>query len=150
MASCAPVSLELCPRTQRRPETTGIYFTSADLLLPTWRRAPGAAWNGRENPSSRGALLFSFFWDNALSDSDDVWSHPFQATDPLGTPYGLNTASSSVQQSFGSALEQMNASGFPYDIALAQVQYVTLDGQNIPLPGGPADPNGELLSLIHI
>jgi acyl-homoserine-lactone acylase len=35
----------------------------------------------------------------------------------------------------------MNASGFPYDIALGQVQYVTLDGQNIPLPGGPADPN---------
>jgi acyl-homoserine lactone acylase PvdQ len=97
--------------------------------------------------SSRGALLFSFFWDNALSDWADVWSHPFQATDPLGTPYGLNTASSWVQQSFGSALEQMNASGFPYDLALGQVQYVTLDGQNIPLPGGPADPNGELNAM---
>jgi acyl-homoserine-lactone acylase len=106
-----------------------------------------AAWNGRENPASRGAVLFSFFWDNALSDWDATWSHPFQASDPLGTPYGLNTASSWVQQAFGSALAQMNTFNFPYDIALGQVQYVTLDGRGIPLPGGQADPSGEFNAM---
>jgi acyl-homoserine-lactone acylase len=106
-----------------------------------------AAWNGRENPTSRGAVLFADFWGNALSDWGATWSHPFQASDPLGTPYGLNTASSAVRQAFGDALAQMTTDHQPYDIALGQVQYVTLDGQNIPLPGGPADPNGELNAM---
>jgi acyl-homoserine-lactone acylase len=107
-----------------------------------------AAWNDTENPSSRGAVLFADFWGIALSsDWDAVWTHPFQVSDPLGTPYGLNTASPTVQQAFGDALAEMTANQEPYDIALGQVQYVTLDGQNIPLPGGPADPNGELNAM---
>jgi acyl-homoserine-lactone acylase len=106
-----------------------------------------AAWNDTENPGSRGAVLFADFWGNALSDWDAVWTHPFQVTDPLHTPYGLDTASPAVKQAFGDALEQMTTDGQPYDIALGQVQYVTLDGQDIPLPGGPADPNGELNAI---
>lgn len=105
-----------------------------------------AAWNGRENPGSRGAALFAFFWGD-LGTWDATWLHPFQASDPLGTPYGLNTDSSSVQQAFGDALMQMNNNHFPYNIALGQVQYVTLDGRNFPLPGGQSDPNGEFNAL---
>jgi acyl-homoserine-lactone acylase len=104
-----------------------------------------AAWNGRENPGSRGAVLFADFWANALNG--DPWSHPFQVTDPVHTPYGLDTGSPAVQQAFGSALAQMTAEDQPYGIALGQVQYVTLDGQQIPLPGGPADPNGEINAM---
>ncbi|HEX3925740.1 MAG TPA: penicillin acylase family protein [Streptosporangiaceae bacterium] len=106
-----------------------------------------AAWNERENPGSRGAVLFADFWGEALSLPGGPWSHPFQASDPVHTPYGLDTASLAVRQAFGDALAQMTAAGQPYGIALGQVQYVTLDGQNIPLPGGPADPNGELNAM---
>jgi acyl-homoserine-lactone acylase len=101
-----------------------------------------AAWNGRENPTSRGAVLFAFFWGKAVQD--DPWSHPFQVSDPVHTPYGLNAASTTVQQDFGDALYAMTSAHLPYNITLGQVQYVLLDGHRFPMPGGPADPNGEL------
>jgi acyl-homoserine-lactone acylase len=104
-----------------------------------------AAWNGRENPGSRGAVLFADFWGNALQG--DPWAHPFQASDPLQTPYGLDTASAAVQQAFGMALKQMSASHLPYGVALGQVQYVLLDGQRFPMPGGIPDPNGEFNAM---
>jgi acyl-homoserine-lactone acylase len=100
-----------------------------------------AAWNDRENPGSRGAVLFAFFWGQALPG--DPWSHPFQLSDPLHTPSGLNTASPAVRRAFGDALALMTTNHLPYNIALRQVQYVLLNGQRIPMPGGPADPNGE-------
>ena len=106
-----------------------------------------AAWNGRENPGSRGAVLFAGFWGNALNLPGGPWSHPFQVTDPVHTPYGLDTASPAVRQTFGDALAQMRKARQPYGIALGQVQYVLLDGQQIPLPGGPADPNGEFNAM---
>jgi acyl-homoserine-lactone acylase len=106
-----------------------------------------AAWNDQENPGSRGAVLFADFWGMALSDWKATWSHPFQVSDPVQTPYGLNITSSAVQQAFGNALAEMTAGHQPYDIALGQRQYVLLDGQKIPLPGGPADPNGELNAM---
>jgi acyl-homoserine-lactone acylase len=43
-----------------------------------------AAWNDRENPRSRGAVLFAAFWENALErPPGDPWSHPFRAADPV-------------------------------------------------------------------
>jgi acyl-homoserine-lactone acylase len=106
-----------------------------------------AAWHGRENPGSRGAVLFADFWGSALNLPASPWSHPFQVTDPVHTPYGLDTASPAVQQTFGDALAQLRTDHQPYGIALGQVQYVLLDGQRIPLPGGPADPNGEFNAM---
>jgi acyl-homoserine-lactone acylase len=106
-----------------------------------------AAWNGREDPGSRGAVLFAYFWGYVLSDWDTTWAHPFQASAPLSTPYGLNTASPWVQQAFGWALTQLTTAHLPYDVALGQVQYVVRDGTRIPLPGGQPDPNGEFNAL---
>jgi acyl-homoserine-lactone acylase len=106
-----------------------------------------AAWNGRENPGSRGAVLFAAFWGNALGLPGGPWSHPFRVTDPVHTPDGLDTARPAVQQAFGQALAQLRTGHQPYDIALGQVQYVLRNGRPIPLPGGPADPNGELNAM---
>jgi acyl-homoserine-lactone acylase len=103
-----------------------------------------AAWNGREDIDSRGAVLFRVFWESALSLAAGPWLHPFTVTDPLGTPYGLNTGSTAVRQAFGDALATLTAAHLPYDVALGTVQYVVRDGTKIPLPGGPSDPDGEL------
>jgi acyl-homoserine-lactone acylase len=102
-----------------------------------------AAWNGRENPGSRGAVLFREFWESALSIPSGLWTHPFSTANPVNTPYGLNTASKAVQQAFGNALASLRAAHLPYDVALGTVQYVVRNGKHIPLPGGPADPDGE-------
>jgi acyl-homoserine-lactone acylase len=102
-----------------------------------------AAWNGRENPSSRGAVLFREFWESASQVPGGPWTHPFSAANPVNTPYGLNTASKGVQQAFGNALASLSAARLPYDVALGTVQYVVRNGKKIPLPGGPGDPLGE-------
>jgi acyl-homoserine-lactone acylase len=102
-----------------------------------------AAWNGRENPGSRGAVLFREFWESALDVPGGPWTHPFSAANPVNTPYGLNTGSKEVQQAFGNALASLTAAHLPYDVALGTVQYVVRNGKQIPLPGGPDDPLGE-------
>jgi acyl-homoserine-lactone acylase len=103
-----------------------------------------AAWNGREDVDSRGAVLFRVFWESALSLSSGPWLHPFSVADPIGTPYGLDTASPGVQQAFGNSLATLKAAHIPYDVALGTVQYVVRNNTRIPLPGGPSDPDGEL------
>jgi acyl-homoserine-lactone acylase len=106
-----------------------------------------AAWSGTENPGSRGAVLFRLFWEAALALPGGPWSHPFQATDPLHTPNGLNTASPQVQQAFGNALAALHAAHLPYDVPLSAVQYLTIHGKPIPLPGGPGDPDGQFNAI---
>jgi acyl-homoserine-lactone acylase len=106
-----------------------------------------AAWDDTENPGSRGAVLFRYFWQNALNLPSGPWLHPYQPARPLTTPYGLDTASVQVRQAFGDALQAMTAAQLPYDVALSAVQYVTLNGERFPLPGGPADPVGEFNAI---
>ena len=115
-----------------------------------------AAWDGQENPDSRGAALFQAFWcpfvftsnsPGALCQSGSPWTRPFSAADPVGTPSGLDTASTAVQQAFGDALASLTAAHLPYDVPLGQVQYVVRNGQRIPLPGGPGDPSGDFNAI---
>jgi acyl-homoserine-lactone acylase len=106
-----------------------------------------AAWNGRENPGSRGAVLFRAFWEGALALPDGPWSHPFSAADPLGTPSGLNATSPAVQKAFGDALAELTAAHVPYDVPLGTLQFVVRHGQQIPLPGGPGDPDGDFNAI---
>jgi acyl-homoserine-lactone acylase len=107
-----------------------------------------AAWNGRENVGSRGAVLFREFWEAALNlDPDVMWSTQYNAASPLSTPSGLDTASSQVQQAFGDALASLKAAHLPYNVALGTVQYVVRNGKKIPLPGGPGDPDGEFNAI---
>jgi acyl-homoserine-lactone acylase len=106
-----------------------------------------AAWNDRENPSSRGAVLFRAFWSGAVSLPRGPWSHPYRAAAPLTTPSGLNTASTAVQQAFGDALAEFTAAHLPYNLALGSYQFVLRDGKQIPLPGGPGDPLGEFNAI---
>ncbi len=106
-----------------------------------------AAWDGRENIGSQGAVLFREFWENALNTPNGPWQHPFSPANPVNTPYGLNTASTAVQQAFGNALATLKAAHLPYNVALGTVQYVIRNGTKIPLPGGPGDPDGEFNAI---
>jgi acyl-homoserine-lactone acylase len=106
-----------------------------------------AAWDGRENIDSRGAVLFRDFWENTFGIPNGPWSQPFDPTDPLHTPNGLATANSQVQQAFGDALSDLTAAHLPYNVALGTVQYLVRNGNNIPLPGGPGDPDGEFNAI---
>jgi acyl-homoserine-lactone acylase len=106
-----------------------------------------ADWNGRENVDSSGDVLFRDFWERALNLPDGPWSNPFNAADPINTPYGLDTGSQQIQQAFGDALADLTAAHLPYNVALGTVQYVVRNGKQIPLPGGPGDPDGEFNAI---
>jgi len=106
-----------------------------------------ARWNDRENAGSRGDVLFRDFWERALALEEGPWSHPFSASDPVNTPYGLETSNPQVQQAYGDALSDLSSHHIAYDVTLGARQYVVRDGRRITLPGGPGDPDGEFNAI---
>jgi acyl-homoserine-lactone acylase len=102
-----------------------------------------AAWDKRENTSSRGALLFRRFWENAAANpaspapGPSPWKNPFDPMDPVHTPNTLNTDSPQVQRAFGDALNDLSAAHIPIDAPLGQYQFATRNGVKIPINGGP-------------
>jgi acyl-homoserine-lactone acylase len=106
-----------------------------------------AAWDGRDNLSSRGALLFRRFWSRATTVQAPVlanpqrtplWDVPFDAADPVHTPRGLNVANPLTQRAFGDALSDLSSAGIAVDAPLGQYQIdARPDGTSTPYFGGP-------------
>ncbi len=108
-----------------------------------------AAWDLHENLNSSGAILFRRFWDRAVTAEPTPWSHPFDASDPVHTPYGLDTNDPQVRTALGDAISDLEAAHIPLDASPGQVQFATRNGQKIPLHGGPGDPNGEFNAIYN-
>jgi acyl-homoserine-lactone acylase len=108
-----------------------------------------AGWDLHENLGSHGAILFRRFWDRAVTATPSPWSHPFDASDPVHTPYGLDTNNAQVKAALGDAISDLNAAHIPLDAAPGQVQFATRNGQKIPIHGGPGDPNGEFNAIYN-
>jgi acyl-homoserine-lactone acylase len=100
-----------------------------------------AHWNGKADTDQRGAVLFADFW-NFANAAKQPFSHPFQLSQPVTTPYGLNTKDATVHTALGDAIKQLNAAHIPIDTTLGAVQYVSYHGKHITIPGGPGDPDG--------
>jgi len=99
-----------------------------------------AHWNGKFDTGQRGAVLFAAFWRFTLAASPSPFSHPFQLPHPVTTPYGLNTANTTVHTALGDAIQQLNKAHIPIDTTLGAVQFVTYHGSHITIPGGPGIP----------
>ena len=96
-----------------------------------------AGWDGTYGKDSRGSLLFARFVARLAAVPGGPWSTPFDAADPVGTPSGLTYGRAEVQQAFGDAAAELNAAGIPLDGRLGDHQYVTRDGERIPIHGAP-------------
>jgi acyl-homoserine-lactone acylase len=96
-----------------------------------------AGWDKREDSTSKGALLWRRFWSRASGAAGGPWLHPFDANDPVNTPNSLNTAHPTVQTALGDAITDLRGAKIPLDAPLGSVQYVTRDGERIPIHGGP-------------
>jgi acyl-homoserine-lactone acylase len=101
-----------------------------------------ARWDLRWDVSQRGEVLFGAFWSNAENSGASPFSHPFQLSHPVRTPYGLDTSSPAVRDALGDAIRQLNQAHIPLNATLGSVQHVTEHGTHIPIPGGPGDPDG--------
>jgi acyl-homoserine-lactone acylase len=108
-----------------------------------------ARWNGRADVAQRGAVLFAAFWNFAEAASPSPFSHPFQLSHPVTTPFGLDTTKFRVRTALGDAIQQLNQAHIPIDSTLGAVQFVTYRGSHIPIPGGPGDPDG-IFNAIYV
>jgi acyl-homoserine-lactone acylase len=101
-----------------------------------------AHWNMHWNIGQRGAELFGAFWQYASGAGNAAFTHKFQLSHPVTTPYGLNTKNSRVRDALGLAIGVLNGEHMPLDAKLGFEQYVSYHGKHIPIPGGPGDPDG--------
>jgi len=135
-----PALVQLC----RTFQAAGGYApTSAGGKVPIGDAcAVLARWDGRWDVGQRGAVLFGAFWGNASNSGQSPFSHPFELSDPVRTPYGLDTSDPAVRTALGDAISQLDQAGIPLNATLGSVQHVTYHGARIPIPGGPGDPDG--------
>lgn len=97
-----------------------------------------ANWDKTYNLDSPGALLFRRFASRGLANSGTMWKVPFDPNDPVNTPNTLNTLDPAVGQALANAVTDLRGAGIPLDAKLRDYQYVTRNGERIPIPGGPS------------
>jgi acyl-homoserine-lactone acylase len=96
-----------------------------------------AGWDKREDSTSKGALLWRRFWARASAAQGGPWIVPFNSADPVNTPNTLNTLHPVVQTALGDAITDLRGAHIPFDAPLGSSQYVTREGERIPIHGGP-------------
>ncbi|QKW35796.1 penicillin acylase family protein [Actinomadura sp. NAK00032] len=94
-----------------------------------------AGWDKTADTGSRGALLFDRYWRKALS-AWDLWRTPFNASDAVNTPRDFNTGSWAARKALLDAVDELKKSNIPLDAPLGDHQYVTRNGERIPIGGG--------------
>jgi acyl-homoserine-lactone acylase len=100
-----------------------------------------AGFNGRDDLDSKGAVLFRRFAVRALGGvalgQPSPFLTPFDASDPVNTPRGLNVLSPLVRKALGDAIADMKGAGLAFDSPLLGVQYEKRGDEKIPVHGGP-------------
>ena len=119
---------------RRHPHVWGDWqvSSSADVLRN---------WDGRLNNDSRGAVLWREFLIGFSGDdrstAGDLYSVPFNASDPVGTPNTIAEKTVTISNNLAAAMMALQSQGWALDIALGDVQY---DGraidERISIPGG--------------
>jgi acyl-homoserine-lactone acylase len=96
-------------------------------------------WDLSNNIDSRGAPLFREFWREARN-IPNVWRVPFNATDPLNTPTGLNftdaTTTAKVLEALAKSVRTIKKAGFASDATLGAVQFKNIGNTRIAIHGG--------------
>lgn len=64
------------------------------------------------------------------------YTNPFNLSDPIHTPSGLNTSKAAVPKALSDAVTELTGHGIPVDAKWGNHQYVIKNGQKIPIPGG--------------
>jgi len=95
------------------------------------------SWDRLYNNDSKGAYLFWAFWE--LADRlPGKWATPFDLKDPVNTPRDLVTSGPVAEQLRGAlraAVERLTKEGYALDVAWGAVQFVTRNGETIPIHG---------------
>jgi acyl-homoserine-lactone acylase len=104
-----------------------------------------ARYNNRDDLDSKGAILFRRFVERVRSSpvpvglptSSSIYTVPFDASDPVNTPRGLNTDNPQVKRALGDAVNDLRSNGIPLAATLRGHQYEMRGKERIPIHGGP-------------
>jgi len=94
-----------------------------------------SAWDRKTEVNSRGAVLFTFWWDQVRNSLFEI---PWSAKDPAGTPRGLKDPKLAVELLSKAAHAMLKKYG-SLDIAWGEVYRFRMNGKDLPANGGPAD-----------
>jgi acyl-homoserine-lactone acylase len=103
-------------------------------------------WDLHDNLDSKGALLFRRFAAHVVAApggapanpfASYVWAKPFDASDAVNTPSGLNTSNPYVRAALADAVTDLQNLGAPLDASLRDWQYEKRGDEKIPIHGGP-------------
>jgi acyl-homoserine-lactone acylase len=96
-------------------------------------------WDRRNNTTSVGAHVWTNFWGRA-SGTPSLYAVPFDATDPVNTPRGVNFANAATRTKLMGDLaltvKFFADNNIPLDREWGQVQFETRNGVPIPIHGG--------------
>jgi len=100
-----------------------------------------AAWDLHDNLDSQGAHLFREFMraagDSRTLPSNFNYDVAFDVNDPVHTPRGLNAVNNpNALVALASAVRTLRNAGVALDAKLGDLQYVTRNGERIPIHGG--------------
>jgi acyl-homoserine-lactone acylase len=93
-----------------------------------------AAWDGRADVDSRGAVLWREVWTR-LSNAGMPWTVPFDPGDPVNTPGALDPASPAIVAALAGAVADLRAKGIALDVPLGALQGEPRRGERIPIHG---------------
>lgn len=96
-----------------------------------------ADWDHTDRLDSHGAYLARQVIGKVLSAPGGVYTNPFNLSDPVHTPSGVNVANANVRKSIADSVTYMNSKSIPLNATWRDYQYVTKAGEKIPIPGGP-------------
>jgi len=97
-----------------------------------------AGYDGTGKLDAKGGWLF-VVWSDLDTDSP-FYATPFNPTQPLTTPSGLNTSSTATPLRWlADAVQNLQAHGVSVDASIGQVQHAP-QSRRIPIPGCPGDP----------
>jgi acyl-homoserine-lactone acylase len=99
-----------------------------------------AKWNGEMQLDSKAAMLFNAFWGK-LSARPDIWTVPFDQSDPIHTPRALavgGPAGEAVLNDLKDSAEVLKKLGIALDAPLSQIQFAQRGEERIPISGGPS------------
>lgn len=108
-----------------------------------------AQWDRKADTDSQGTQVFTEYWKTLQSDSNpfvnalidnELWATPFNASQPLTTPSGINTALNSNQlrviAALATAVTALNNADVALDAPWGEVQVFPRNGVDIPIHGG--------------
>ncbi|MDR5776817.1 MULTISPECIES: penicillin acylase family protein [unclassified Caballeronia] len=99
------------------------------------------SWDGTANVNARGANLWDEFWNRASAMPElQRYTTPFDASHPLTTPAGIDTADPAVVRALGNALGgavlALQANGFAADLMRGAMLGIGKGETRVPLYGG--------------